>query len=408
MMHDRTSPMRIRERPDESSVTCTTAYAVAERGNDVRVLHVVEAFGGGVFEQVRHLTDRLPTRGFTTAIAYGERPETPTHVRAKINAAVDLFPLPWTQRTLRSQVETRRALSRLYAEWCPDVIHLHSSFAGLMGAVTTRAQTPQIYTPHGYSFTMASHRPMARAAYRGVERFVSRRMTMIGAVSRSEADLATLVARPEKIVVINNGVPELDDPSTRRAEPLLSRRPSVVAMGRLTPQHRPTETAQILSSVADIADVEWIGDGRTPEDREPVERAGVRLTGWLAREQAVQRLRATDVYVHWAAWDGQPMAVLEAMAVGSVVVGSDIPALDDLIPKAQRCSSPEQAIAKIREILCDERMYFECLDSQEVIRTRYSANRMADDWAHVYRTLTGEMQQSSPHLRPLVPDALTN
>jgi glycosyltransferase involved in cell wall biosynthesis len=367
----------------------------------IRVLHVVEAFGGGVFEQIRHLTARLPSHGVTVAIAYGERPETPARMVELIDPAVTLFPLPCTKRTARNQVRSLRALARLYAEWRPDVIHLHSSFAGLLGAVGAPRLTPTVYTPHGYSFTMANHGPLIRALFGGAERVIARRVTAIGAVSRSEAELATRVGPPAKVFVVDNGVPELDEPMSRRTAPHGGRR-TVVAMGRLAPQQRPHETAQILGPLADVADVTWIGDGREPADREPMLRAGVGVTGWLAREEAVQRLRNADVYVHWAAWDGQPLSVLEAMAVDSVVIGSDIPALRDVVPDAQRFDTTDAAAAFIRAILSDERSYAQCLDAQQAIRGRYSANRMAAHWAAAYRELTQTVRQPAP-CRPASP-----
>jgi glycosyltransferase involved in cell wall biosynthesis len=379
--------VRLHKDLSADTVVCDPSSPPADGGEAcIRVLHVVEAFGGGVFEQIRHLTARLPSHSVTTGIAYGERPETPAHLEEMISPAVALFPLPWTERTVLSQLRAARALSRLYADWRPDVIHLHSSFAGLLGAITAPRSTPTVYTPHGYSFTMANHGPLIRAVFGSVERFIASRMTAIGAVSRSEADLAIRVAPLTKVFVINNGVPELDDPVPRRTAPCPGR-PSVVAMGRLAPQQRPQETAEILRSVADIADVAWIGDGREPVDREPIERAGVTVTGWLPRDQAVKRLLEADIYVHWAAWDGQPLSVLEAMAMDSVVVCSDIPPLRDIIPDSQRFNTTEETAARIRAILSDKHLYAQCLDSQEAIRSRYSANRMTARWANTYREL---------------------
>jgi len=352
----------------------------------LRVLHVVEAFGGGVFEQIRHLTARLSRHRISTAIAYGERPETPTNIKALISPDVELFPLPWTERTLRAQLQTARALRCLYADWRPDVIHLHSSFAGLLGALTAPRSVPTVYTPHGYSFTMADQGYALRGIFGQVERFVASRVTAIGAVSKSEAELATRVAKRAKIFIIDNGVPELDEVAVRRA-PISNVRPSVVAMGRLAPQHRPQETAEILRGVTDIADVLWIGDGRDAADREPIERAGITLTGWLPRERALQHLLDSDVYVHWAAWDGQPLSVLEAMALDSIVVASDIPPLREILPDLQRFRTAGEATAGIREILTDPELRSQCHTAQETIRTRFSANRMAARWASVYREL---------------------
>lgn len=377
----------------------------ADDAASIRVLHVVEAFGGGVFEQIRHLTKRLSGLGVTTGVAYGERPETPPDVADLISPEVMLFPLPWTSRTVGSQLRTGLALSRLYEEWRPDVVHLHSSFAGVLGAITVPRSIPTIYTPHGYSFTMADRGWLARTVFGTVEKLVSSRITAIGAVSHSEADLAASIATRSKVFVVNNGVPELDSVAIRPRSAALDR-PIVVAMGRLAPQHRPHETVAILRQVADIADVLWIGDGRTPADRVPLEEAGIPLTGWLPRDEAVECLQRADVYVHWAAWDGQPLSVLEAMAVDSIVIGSDIPPLRDMIPDAQRFCGTEEAATAIRAILTDQDLHARCLASQDAIRRLFSANSMAERWASAYRDLVqGDTKSEEPRFDVVPNDA---
>ena len=164
------------------------------RTDSLRVLQVIEAFGGGALEVVTTVSERLAERGDSTAIAYGVRPETPVDVRARVAEPVDVFPLPWTARTARAQVRAARALRGLVGEWRPDLVHLHSSFAGVVGALSLRGRAPLVYTPHAYSF-MGAHGRGRRAAYRALERLVARRTQLVAAVSESEARLARTTSR---------------------------------------------------------------------------------------------------------------------------------------------------------------------------------------------------------------------
>ena len=69
----------------------------------------------------------------------------------------------------------------------------------------------------------------------------------------------------------------------------------------------------------------WIGDG--PEhDRRAVEELGVKVTGWLNRDEATAELRAADLYLHTAAWEGFPLSVIEAVRAGVPVFVRPIPA----------------------------------------------------------------------------------
>jgi glycosyltransferase involved in cell wall biosynthesis len=354
---------------------------------ELRVMHVVEAFGGGVFEQICALCNRLPAHGVRTAVAYGRRPETPTEVRDRFTQQVELFPLQWGARRGFRELVKLRELRTAIGTWQPDLVHLHSSFAGLVGSILTPARIPSVYTPHGYSFTMRDRPRLARAGFRVIERSVARRVTAIGAVSAHEADLASEMTSPEDVFVIENGIPELDLPATCAAERGSSRRPSVVAMGRLAPQHQPEQAAAILGAVADIASVRWVGDGAVPSCRAPMDRARIRVTGWLEREDAIDQLRRASIYLHWAAWDGLPLAVLEAMAMDTVVVAADIPAIRGIVPAPQCVRTPQDAISTIRLLIADPARYRQALRAQSEVRARHGAQRMTARWAALYHRL---------------------
>ena len=89
-------------------------------------------------------------------VGYGRRPETPADPAAFFGDGVELVALPWTDRRLSTQLRTGQALRRLVRTRRPDVVHLHSSFAGGMGAMAVGRGTPTVYTPHGYSFSRTS------------------------------------------------------------------------------------------------------------------------------------------------------------------------------------------------------------------------------------------------------------
>jgi glycosyltransferase involved in cell wall biosynthesis len=352
-----------------------------------RVLHVVEAFGGGVFEVVRLLAEYLAADGHPVAIAYGRRSETPEDVRAKIAPEVELFPLPWDRRAPREQLAAARALRRLAASWEHDVVHLHSSFAGVVGSLALPRSTPKVYTPHGYSFTMQSRGGSKRALFKSVERVTSRGVDAIGAVSEAEARDAEQVAPAGKVVVIRNGIPELDEPPAAQA-PERPGRPRAIAVGRITEQRQPASAARILASVADIADVSWVGGaGRGGIPESAVSDQGVPVSGWLERPEVLAALSGATVYLHWTAWDGQPLSILEAMAENVVVVASDIEPCQEILGPRQICASEGEASELIRRILSDRGFREDLLASQRERSALFGARRMAYEWRSVYERL---------------------
>lgn len=360
------------------------------RTDRLRVLQVIEAFGGGALEIVTTVSERLAERGDAMAIAYGVRPETPRDVRARVADPVEVFPLPWTARTPRAQVSAARALRRLVDDWRPDVVHLHSSFAGAVGSLALRGRAPLVYTPHAYSFTAADGR-VRRAVYQAMERLVARRSELVAAVSESEARLARDVVRAGRVTCIRNGIPELDDPGPARAAP--GGAPSVIGMGRVVPQRRPEECARILSALAGTATVSWVGgggpDGPDSAGMRALRDAGVEVTGWVARDEALARLADATAYLHWTAWDGQPLSVLEAMARDVVVVASDIDANRELVGPGQVCRDEAEAVALLRSVVEDPDHRERLLASQRARRGAYGARRMVGEWRELYEAVAG-------------------
>lgn len=339
-----------------------------------------------MFEIVSTLAERLAEGGDVVGLAYGIRPETPPGLRDRIAPGVELFPMPWLRRTPAAQVRSLRALRRLARDWEPDVVHLHSSFAGVAGALALARSDPTVYTPHGYSFTMGDQDPVRLRAYRAVERRVARRVDVIGAVSATEGALARAELLAPRVVVVRNGIPELDE--GRLAAPARPPEPQVIAMGRADAARRPESAARILHAVSDLARVAWVGGaGRRSAGELELAALGVEVSGWLPRSEALERLSGSTAYLHWAAWDGQPLAVLEAMARDVVVVGSDIPPLREILGAEQVCASEEQAIELLRAVLGDDALRERLLASQRERRAVYGTGRMVAEWRGLYRQL---------------------
>jgi len=343
---------------------------------------------------VRLVAERMALAGDEVTIAYGRRPETPEDVRSAVDPAVRVHALPWLRRRAADQARAGRELRRLAAELRPDVVHLHSSFAGVVGTWVLRGRVPLVYTPHGYSFTMRDQGRLRPGAYRAIERRVAARVDLVGAVSEMEASAARNELGAPRVAVIRNGIPELDPGALPpAAEP---ERPRVICMGRVDEARRPPESARILHAVADVADVAWVGGGgRRAAAADELAAEGIPLTGWLERPAAMGWLGRSTAYLHWAAWDGQPLAVLEAMARDVVVVASDIPPLRELLGIEGVSASADDAIIRLRNVLTDPTFRGRELARQREQRERFGAERMVREWREVYGSLAGALQHSS-------------
>jgi glycosyltransferase involved in cell wall biosynthesis len=376
----------------------------------LHVLQVTEVSGAGTLRVVQVLCDGLTVGGHRVTVVHARHPDSP----GPFPGHADSHALAWDRRRPGSQVRAARRLRRLIADLEPDLVHLHSTFAGLVGGLARRGSPPHVYTSHGWASSSPRRRPLPALVALG-DRWIIRRADLVGAVSDSDADLgARLGAR--RVAIVPNGIPEiggLRPPSARSgsatgasggaSEGEVPGRPSarsgsgppvVVSGGRLVPDRRPEEAARILREVHDVAKVRWVGGGE-PAEEAGLEALGVEVTGWLPHAGAVDHIAAAQAYLHWSACDGQSVAVLEAMARDVVVVASDIPANRELLSPFQLCRTPREAAVKLRRVVQEPDLRDELLDAQRVRRRRHGASGMVQGWIGVYRSTIARAARSS-------------
>jgi glycosyltransferase involved in cell wall biosynthesis len=359
----------------------------------LRILHVAEAFGGGLLEVVRFLSERHAAAGHEVSIAYGTRPETPGDPAALFGNRVELIDLGWHRGTPTTHLDVRRRVQALCRELRPDIVHLHSSFAGF---VTARpwGDVPTVFTPHAFASRIGDVGRLRRAMYTTAERVAVRTCDVVAAVSDSEAATAQRLGA-RSIVAIPNGIPELDPMTMLAGEP--PQRPGMgtplaIGVGRLSAQRRPEACARILARVSDLATVRWVG-GEQPgsaaaPSRATLEALGIEVTGWRPRERVLGEMRAAHVYVHWTSWDGMPMSVLEAMSTDTVVIASDTEPNREVLGDRQVCRTEAEAVELARAVLSDPDFAMELLRDQEARRLRHSADVMARAYERLYRRVT--------------------
>ena len=356
----------------------------------MRILQVTEASGAGTLRIVEILCSGMARSGHEVILAHGRRPETPEAIGVESPGTFQLERLDWDRRTPLTQVRAFGQLRRLVRRVRPDIIHLHSALAGLVGGMLD-GQHPRVYTPHGWASTTTRDWRVQQALGAVADRFAIQRSTLVGVVSCSEAATARAMGA-RRLTVVANGLPELDTPP---APSRSTSGPVVVAGGRLVASRRPVETAAILQTLHDIAETSWIGDG-PPRTVANVRALGVDVSGWLAHEEAVGRIASADAYLHWSACDGQSVAVLEAMARGVVVIASDIPANRELLDRSQLFTREEDAALMLRRVLCSPELRDQIAASQRRRGSTHGADRMVQGWLDAYeRTLSARAAERS-------------
>ena len=225
-----------------------------------------------------------------------------------------------------------------------DVLHLHSTLAGVYGRLARLASrgslVPVVYSPHCYAFERQDLPPSMRRLARQAEAVLSRTTDVVVAVSPHEVNLSLALNPRSTVILVPNTV--LVATGLTEAESSTVR---VVGVGRLCAQKDPllfAKVARLAAARGFDLDFRWLGDGDEALRGELAD-ANVTVSGWLPRQGVLDELRNAHVLLHTAAWEAAPLSLLEAVAVGLAPVVRDIPAMRSLGMRAL-FTSPMEAV----------------------------------------------------------------
>lgn len=234
-----------------------------------------------------------------------------------------------------------RALVRLLREINPQIVHTHSSKAGILGrAAAAKLGIPAVHTIHGPAF----HPFQNRAAYhlfRAAEKWAARRCVKLVSVCDAMTDqyVAAGVAPREKFITIYSGMevePFLNSPRPRddvRRE--LGFDPRHIVVGKVARLFHLKGNADVIAAaktaVAKNADLRFlfVGDGilRNKLERQ-IADAGLSqhfaFTGLVEPERVPELIAAMDIVVHASLREGLARVLPQSLIAGKPVISYDV------------------------------------------------------------------------------------
>lgn len=289
-----------------------------------KILHIVEAFGGGVYTFLEELSNGMAEE-YDIVIAYSRRKQTPKDFEKNLNKNIKLIEVKNFTRSinLKKDLKALKEIKKIIREEKPDIVHLHSSKAGVLGRLAISGnKVKMFYNPHGFSFLKKDDSKIKRAIYWLIEKIVAifnRKCTIIGC-SKGEYEEAKKLNKNS--ICINNGIDieKLDKETAKFEERKIDfDNLKICTVGRIGYQKNPEIFNKIAESFPNFQ-FTWIGDG---ELRKKLTSSNIKITGWKTREEVLKILNEQDVFILCSLWEGLPISLLEAMYLKKICIVSN-------------------------------------------------------------------------------------
>lgn len=356
----------------------------------MRILHVAESAQGGVGT---YLAEILPDQ----AQRYGidaVRAIVPVQHAAHLSGVDRRLLVTW-RRAGRSATGLTRLAKRIrqtVATFRPDVVHAHSSVAGVVVRLLYGWRRPPfriVYCPHGWAFDRQSSVLKNRLIER-IERGFAPGADRIVVISDHERREGLRIGiAPDRITLVLNGIG--DRPSARVAR-WEDGRVKVLFVGRLDAQKGFDTLLDAVAPLQDRIAVRIIGKAVAgPATAPRRHNPQIEYLGWRSLSEVATEIAAADVVVIPSRWEGFGLVALEAMRGGCAVIASDVGGLPEIVVEGQtgHLVPPDNPERLMHVLALHDRAGWKVLGRAG--RTRYetlfTAQRLNRELAAVYDAL---------------------
>lgn len=298
----------------------------------LKVLHVAETVRGGIATYLNELHPLQRASFGRGNVHY----VIPSDHRDDLTGFEDREVTPFQRegRNFSSLFRMAFAALREIRRRQPDVVHIHSTFAGLVirpVLLLKRGGPRVVYCPHGWAFSRETSR-LSHQVTKWVERVFAGITDRIICISGDEFDEAVRAGiSAKRLVLVHNGIsrnrPTLD--ATSAIWP--SQKTKVLFIGRLDRQKGCDLLIESARRLQELIDVRIIGASVIGKDENSDVPHNVALLGWMNRSQIEAHLEVADLVVIPSRWEAFGLVAIEAMRAAKPIVAFRVGALPEIV-----------------------------------------------------------------------------
>jgi len=357
-----------------------------------KILHVAETIKGGVATVIRTISASPEDDAANYQLVYLVPEDQAKELHGIAPQQVRTFPR--SGRNVPSLLRFAWRLSQVLLKEKPDVVHLHSTFSGVIGRVVCVLFRPWrkpkiVYCPHAFSFLMESS-PTKQKVYAWIERVLQKVTDVIICVSQYELDKAARFGIERKrMKLIYNGIHHKDDaPKTAGAEPI-----HLLFVGRLDYQKGFDVLLKAYAKVnRNDLKLTVVGSAVNEDSVECPPMDSVEYLPWVTPSEVQALYQKADALIVPSRWEGFAMVPLEGMAMGLPVIASNCTSLPELVTNEVSGyvfpSGDHQALADVLTIIQKPRLLDLGNEGRSIVRERFSAALMIRQTYDLYHAPT--------------------
>ncbi len=270
-------------------------------------------------------------------------------------------------------------LRRLYRQYKPEIIHLHSSKAAMLGRIAF-PRKKIVYTVHGFDSIRVAYRK-----YLPIERMMQARCKAVVGVSLYDQHNLLKEGITHNVTCVYNGISKLQmlkvDPFSFCNEYKFS----ILCIARLSPPKNIDLFLEIASGLPDFAFI-WIGnqyefDGKKSQN--------VFFMGNIPNAGSYNEY--ADLFLLTSNYEGLPITIIEAMSFGKPIVASNVGGISEIVVNDVNGyvldNNAGEFVEKIKYVLENKDVYDKfSANSRKIYEEKLTVDKMVGEYMKIYQS----------------------
>lgn len=366
-----------------------------------KIVFIVETMDKGVGKHVMDLYSNLKN-DFDITIIYGSQRTSEEYKKLLLqeeNIEVDCL----KEKIGISDIKAIFKIRKILKEIKPDIVHCHSSKAGLSGRIAAKLANVKmiIYSPHAYFFLKQEKKSIKWQIFLMAEKFLSKFFTdKTITTSRGEdqvfVDYKIDKLSKRQLIVHGLDVPKINENTSKEIREKYNVNDNQILVGsmaRFEKQKDPITTVKILEKLcknnANVKCIFW-GNGSLYDEVKNLNshsETPIILAGETSEPDDC--LNALDIYLTASLYEGLPYTLLEALALKLPIIATNVVGNNDCVKNGVNgylfeVNNCDEAVTKIEQMIENNLLEQMSEESFKIYQDLFSTQKMIDKYKKIY------------------------